>query len=462
MHTKLTKANILRAVGPSLLICSAFILCAALGMLINPEAFHKFFSASRLIRAVTPESHNGSYYWDVEHYANMALNPRCAAFYPLWPLLIRILFHPQSVEQAAHSFLLVATILFFISIFPLYWVFKKAFKRRYLALLLALAYSLNPMSIFHVIGYTESLFSILTILFMYLMLKHNLNLPVKVFLIFIITSLMALTRPVLIQILFSSSASLATIIYFESLKIEISFWKNLRNIVNKYIQLTIKTINIWLAAILGYSLYGTFCLNSRGDFFAPFQDQKYWGKRLGLHLELLFLPRSLLFDLLGLYLPLIVLFLSLTFVYFKLRNESPYIFIPNSALWNVLILYPPLLILLYLFKALKIKLRRLNSGRELKQLKTCDYTKTLSENYLFWFCVYFTTANSAIVFLTQDRLYSLARYVFGVPFFFMALGYLCRCIPSKKTYKALVSVILISAIALVQQWVRYGQDDWLG
>ncbi|MBR8838917.1 MAG: DUF2079 domain-containing protein [Stigonema ocellatum SAG 48.90 = DSM 106950] len=80
------------------------------------EAFHKFFSSSRLFQEI-PQQRSRSYYWDVELYANKALNPNCDAFYPLWPSIIRTFFHPQTIDQAAHYFLIVATALFFISTF---------------------------------------------------------------------------------------------------------------------------------------------------------------------------------------------------------------------------------------------------------------------------------------------------------------------------------------------------------
>jgi len=206
---------------------------------------------------------------------------------------------------------------------------------------------------------------------------------------------------------------------------------------------------------------GLFCLSSRGDFFAPFRDQKNWGKSLGLHPELLLLPKSPLFDLLGLYLPIIVLCLSLAFVYLKLRQREPYVFIPKNSGWNVLILYPPLLIGWYICSYFLLRSRKIKN-KAIDQLKTLDYTKTLSENYLFWFCAYFTAAQAAIVFFTQDRLISLARYVFALPFFFIALGYLYRCIPGEKKYQTILWFILISTVALVQQWVSYGKDEWLG
>lgn len=461
MKNKIIKAKLIRAAISPLVICSAFILCAALGMLIYPEAFNKFFSPSQLVLEPPPQLPHKSYYWDVEHYANMALNDICSAFYPLWPLIIRILFHPQTVEQAAYSFLITATLISFISIFLLIHVFVKALKRKYLAFLLILAYYLNPMSIFRVIGYTESLFSLLSIIFIWAFVCKKAE-STKLSMLCLVTFLMCLTRPVLIQILFSSIASLTTIFYFERLKLPSLVGSNLMTHLKKYTQEIKITIGLWVSAVLGYSLYGIFCLKSRGNFFAPFQDQQYWGKSLGLHLELLLLPKSLLFDLLGLYLPLIVLFISLFFVYFKLRKEEPFVFIPKSAGWNILVLYPPLLIILYIINSVRLKNKKVNSQETLKQLKTSDYTATLSENYLFWFCVYFPAAHSAIVFLTQDRLFSLARFVFAVPFFFMAVGYLCRCIPDKKTYKAILWFIGISAIALVQQWINYGKNEWLG
>ena len=80
------------------------------------------------------------------------------------------------------------------------------------------------MAIFRVIGYTESLFALLSTLFIWICLpKLKLNENLKLCLIFIITFLMALTRPVLLQILFSAIASLGTIFYFQTL-LEIGFF----------------------------------------------------------------------------------------------------------------------------------------------------------------------------------------------------------------------------------------------
>jgi hypothetical protein len=454
----MNKRRIVEVIFLPLIICSAFIFCTAMAMLLYPETFYKFFSATQIVRDIPPQLPHKSYYWDVEHYAKLALSPSCNAFYPLWPFIIRIVFHPQSIEQAAHYFSVVATALFFLGIFLLFWVFQIGLQRIDLAFWLVLAYSVNPMAIFRVIGYTESLFALLSTLFISICLpKLKLNENLKLCLVFVITFLMALTRPVLIQILFSAITSLGTIFYFQSLLKPRFTHHNLLAIFTKHISEIKTTITICVSALLGYSIYGNFCLITRGDFFASFHDQKLWGKKLGLHLELLFTPKSPLFDLLGLYLPAIILFLAVALVYFKLIKHDLYMFIPQSQLWNLLLIYPPLLILLYTFNYIKYQ-----KQAKLTKLAINKYTYTLRKNYIFWFCIYFSFIHSVIIFFTQDRLFSLARFIFTVPFFFMATGYLYRCFSSKKAYTILFCFIIISAIALFEQWINYGQDRWLG
>ncbi|MBE9033745.1 mannosyltransferase [aff. Roholtiella sp. LEGE 12411] len=444
-----------------LIVCSAFILCAAIGMLIYPDTFNKFFSSSQLVREIPPQLPHKSYYWDIQAYAEMAINPSCQAFYALWPFIIRNIFHPQNIEQAAHYFLLVATTLFFISTFLFFWVLKIGLQRLYLTFWLVLAYTLNPMAIFRVIGYTESLFATLSTFLIWVCLPQvKLNEKIKLCLIFAITFFMGLTRPVLIQIFFSTTAAILTMFTLEILQLKIYSWKNVLISIKKYRYELKMSMTMWMSALLGYSLYGSFCLQTRGDFFAPFHDQKNWGKAIGLHLELLLFPKSLLIDLLGLYLPVIILFISLILVYFKLiRSQN--ISLPKYRFWlNILILYPPLLICVYAFNFVRLKKRSFQDN--LHQLLISKYAITLASNYIFWFSIYFTTAHSIIIFFTQDRLHSLGRYIFAVPFFFLALGYLYRCIPGKTKYHTLWWIIFISAIALVQQWINYGQDKWLG
>ncbi|WP_427160549.1 mannosyltransferase [Aliinostoc sp. HNIBRCY26] len=445
-----------------LIIFSGFLFCTILGMLLNPESFYKFFSPTQLYRVIPPQLPHRSYYWDVEHYAALAINPRCNAFYPLWPFIIRSLFHPQSIEQAAHYFLVVANFLSFIGIFALFWVFNIAFKRVSLAFLLVLAYSVNPMAIFRVIGYTESLFALLSTLFIWVCLPRlKINQNIKLCLIFMLTFLLALTRPVLIQICFSSLATLGTILYIKYLQEKQSLGGSIFTIISQHLYEIKLTINIWISALLGYSVYGSFCLIKRGDFLAPFQDQKLWGKSLGLHLELLFTPKSLLFDLLALYLPFIVLFLAIICVYLEFSQKSIPLFIPQSRLWNILLIYPPLLVILYIFNLLKY--HKVRHNEYFKKLMNNNYISLLNENYIFWFSIYFTVIHCVIVFFTQDRLFSLGRFIFALPFFFIAVGYIYRyLLPKNKGYDTIYLFIVVSAIALIEQWYNYGQDKWLG
>jgi hypothetical protein len=333
LKTEMTKERIIRIVNSSLLIGGAFLLCAALGMLINPDAFYKFFSPVQLVPDPIPPSQSVSYYWDLKGYAEMALNNQCIAFYPLWPLLIRILFHPQSVEQAAYSFLLVSTILFFISLPLLVWVFNKVLNQKSLAFLVTLAFSLSPMAIFRVIGYTESFFTILSAILIWSCLRQS-RLPetLRLALVFGVTFVMSLTRPIVLPFFFSSIAALGTISLFDWLRLERQNRSIFLTSAHHYGEEIKITITLCLAALLGYLPYGLFCLRSRGSFFAPFTDQALWGTKLGLHLELLLFPKSPLFDLYGLYFPILVLVLSLFLVYFKVKNEEPLVWIPQSPL----------------------------------------------------------------------------------------------------------------------------------
>lgn len=443
-----------------LIICSAFILCTAIGMFLYPDAFHKFFSPSRLFRAIPPVAPHKSYYWDVEAYAEMALNASCKAFYPLWPFIIHNLFHPQTIEQAAHYFLLLSTVIFFVTNFLLFWVFQTALQRTYLAFWIMLAYTLNPMAIFRVIGYTESIFSFFSTLFIWVCLPNSkINQNLKIGFIFIITFLMSLTRPILIQIFFASALTLITIISLEILRSNRYSWQNLLVNLKKYQHETKMTVTIWVAALLGYSVYGSFCLKTRGNFFAPFDDQRLWGKSLGIHLEILLFPKSPLFDIIAFYLPLIILLLSLTFTYYKFSKQNNIMFLPRYNLWwSIFYLYPPVLIFIYVFNFIKSIKTKIN----LSKINLPDYTNKLAINYIFWFSLYFTTAHSLINFFTFDRLMSLGRHILATPFFFISLGYLYRCIPGKIKYQTLLFMTFVSALMLVQQWVNYGQDKWLG
>lgn len=443
-----------------LIICTAFILCAAIGMLIYPDAFYKLISVTQIIREIPPQLPHTSYYWDVLHYSEMATNPSCKAFYPLWPFIIRNLFHPQTIEQAASYFVMISTIIFFTTNFLMYWVLKAALKSTYLAFWIMLAFTVNPMAIFRVIGYTESLFSLFSIVFIWCCLPNNkANQYFKLCLLIFVIFLMSLTRPILVQVFFSTTLTLVTMVGLESLRANTYSWDDFLIKIRNYHHEIKTTLIIWLAAIVGYAVYGSYCLKTRGNFFAPFNDQRLWGKSLGIHLELLLFPKSPLIDIIALYLPLIILCLSLVITYYKFAKNQNIISLPKYRIWwSILYLYPPLLILVYIGNLIFMKIKK----SEFNQIQLSNDTNYLAVNYIFWVCIYFATAHSLIQFFTFDRLMSLGRYIFATPFFFVGLGYLYRCIPGKIKYQTLFLITCISIFMLVEQWVNYGQHKWLG
>ncbi len=439
----------------SLIILIAFIFVTAIGMSIENLSFFKYISLNNLETALASDFPHKSYYWDIEHYGNMALKSQCIAFYPLWSWLIKNVFHPKNLDQAAYYFRFTSLTIFIISI-PLFFSFcEKLFKNRKLSLIISLLFTLNPFAIFRVIGYTESLFTFFTILLFYLI--RNKMTWFNLLLISIIIIILSLTRPILIQFTFSAIITCLTLILLENKTLSYSqitiFLKEKIN----YIKLTLTII---ISSIIGYSIYGIFCLQTRNNFFAPFTDQKLWNKKLGFHPELLLFPKSLLYDIWGFYFPILIIILACFFIISNYKKNFK-LWIPQSKFWYILLIYPPLFIIVYIYKQLKInKNKTYSQNLKIKGYKL--YLK-LKNNYLFWFCSYFSLSQSIIVFLTQDRLHSLARYIFAISFFFISLGIILSCfIKSKNDYNILWFALGISGITLIDQWIKYGQNSWIG
>ncbi len=241
-----------------------------------------------------------------------------------------------------------------------------------------------------------------------------------------------------------------------------------------------KTLCLIISAGLGYSIYGGLCVITRGDFFAPFHDQSLWKKALGFRPELLLLPKSPLIDLQALYLPGLLLLVGLLIAYGQITKKSWAGFVPRSpleiTLGFILCFYPPLAILSYFGKnylarqplwqdaAPTNSMPSLISDALMPDELITDNPQTdnLTTNYLFWFSSYFALSHAAIAFFTQDRLVSLGRYVFALPFIFIALGYVLRRFPDRLTLSLLYGLSGISALYLIQQWVDYGNHQWLG
>jgi hypothetical protein len=477
----------MRVMKATLAIALAFISCAAIGMAINPQAWSKFFEVPAALPVFTGRSR--SYYWDIALYGELALKQTCSAFYPLWSWLIRGLWQPSTLIQAGRGFLVTATGLFFGSLPLVVWVFQKGLGRRDLGFGMALLYALSPMAIFRVNGYSEGLFGVLSLLWMGVLLPMQ-RLPqagvpsarmgrVRWWALGILTGLMALARPVLVQTVAAAIATLVTLLVLAycqsppaSAKAWGQFWRHCQTTYRQPFQAT-----VWLGftAGLGYSVYGGWCWISRGSFFAPFQDQALWKKALGVHPELLLFPKSPLIDLWALYLPGLLLVLGLIVTYRQVTGKNLAALVPRSPLWLLLCVYPPALILGYCGQVLRLKLSgdrdpaSPSQGRIDQESGFCKEPSSeslsensLSENYLFWFSVYFAFSHSAIAFFTQDRLVSLGRYVFALPFIFLALGYILRSLPPRIANPMVYGLAGISALYLINQWVDYGFHKWLG
>jgi hypothetical protein len=387
-------------------------------MWLSPDALHRFFSPRPGI-------------YDTEHYENIARAGYyyipSVAFYPLWPLIGRFLFGHLSGDMTYYLSRFSAC-LFFISIPLLYQTFKQALNPR-LAWMVVLAFAINPMSIPHVIGYTESLFSLFSAIFFWSLLPGNKLSPQwRAIALFGTSFLMSLTRPVLLMLLVGSLAAYATILLFAAIKNRST---KLLDLAKNNLDVLNATGTIWIGAISGYSLYGFYCLQARGNFFAPFDAQKYWfNKRLGIHwLQISTHFSNYLWDLLALYIPILLLVFALIFVYLQVSQKQ----LSNR------------------FKPLQKIYQSLDPQAE-----------TLSTNYLFWLCAYFTVCFPIITLFTQDHLASLGRHVFGIPFVFLTIGYFCLYFPSRTINKIMFVLIVASGITLIQWWGRYGIYTWIG
>lgn len=450
-----------KSISPPLFILALFLLVTGVAIAVQPTIWWKLVDPARLTATLQGEE-IVSFYWDVRHYANFALQSQCTAFYPLWPLLIRGLFRPQTLAEFSTAAVLVSTTLYCINIPLLFWLCQRLWQQRTLTFLVVLSYALSPVAVFRVNGYTESFFSLIGLGLISLMMttgQQPTRPLIKLGLLLGLVILMGLTRPVLVQTLFAAIATIATLCLYEhwrSGQTEKShYFQHLRQKYRHELRLT---LTLGVGACVGYLPYGLFCFSTRGSFFAPFQDQKLWGKSLGLRWHLLLVPKASIADCLAFYLPILVLLLSLVLIYCQARQQQPQVWIPQSPAWGWLLLYPPLLFLVYLITSWRTSSKR----QGWQPLPVPAAIADLAGNYLFWFALYFSVAHSALIFLTQENLYGLARYVFAIPFFWIALGEFSRYLPRRQSYPLLLGMSGVSAIALVQQWISFGRSEWIG
>ena len=430
-------------------IILGFTLCTAIAIIINPHIFTSFFSNSPT-----------KLFYDIEHYSNLAIHQTCNAFYPLWPWLINRLVKPQTVDDAALYFRVFGSLLSLMSIPLFLFLLVQNIKSYKIISLVAALYAMNPLSVFRMIGYTEGVFSFLSLLFLIILSNFKLTskIPIKkvksiylLILIFILSLLLSLTRPFLIQAAFACVFALVSILVINRFQNSTDSLKILKTY-------GIATLIICLGAAVGYCIYGYYCLESRGDFFAPFHDQKNWGKQLGLYPHLFFIPLTYA-DFISIYLPLIVLITSwLISISTNIRKLT--FVIPKVWQWILLFAYPPAFLAFY-----GSDFKRGNFSNKINNLSGINLTHTannLSTSYTFWFCVYFALIHTVIIVFSDQKLTSLRRFIFGTPYFFFAIAYISQCFPSRKVSKLLLWILGISSIWLVQYWLDYANGVWIG
>lgn len=112
------------------------------------------------------------------------------------------------------------------------------------------------------IGYTEGIFSVISLIF--LILLSNLKLTTKISIkliyillsVFILSLLLSLTRPFLLQVTFSASFALISLLIINKFKNNLD--------ISRYLRIYgLTTFIICLGALVGYCIYGYYCANSR-------------------------------------------------------------------------------------------------------------------------------------------------------------------------------------------------------
>ncbi len=154
-------------------IVSCLFLSSRMLLALIAIAGPLFFKADRFYRGRIGELGWQEYFnrWDVGWYARIAvegygLEPSganaSAAFFPLWPLLLR-LFHSLGIDALVAG-LILANVCFFFALWNGYCLARDELSDR-LASRVAVLMAFSPATVWFSIGLTESLYLLLTVLF---------------------------------------------------------------------------------------------------------------------------------------------------------------------------------------------------------------------------------------------------------------------------------------------------------
>lgn len=240
------------------------------------------------------------HYFDAGNYTTIAVHgygtgDGLTAFYPLWPMLLRYLsFESTSIEVIGRLGALLSAIFFLMASYvTIKWALKHRIVR-HMDLVLALMI-LNPLSIFRVLAFTESLFSLFLVLLIYELSKESASL-IKIGLW---SALLASVRP---MFPFLMVASICIVLFT---------WVHSRSELRAQSK---RAAVVFLASPLGYIPFGVFCKIAYGNFWRPFDEQARWDRKFGFHWKILTEPKVingsnevLVWDLIAFYGPFLLL-----------------------------------------------------------------------------------------------------------------------------------------------------------
>ena len=402
-------------------------------------------------------------YWDAGIYAQLALTPACTAFYPLWPRLIHWLSLSTALVPTLRWAQLTSASLFLLSLPLALFTFEQLLKNRQIAFLSFFLYAVGPNAIFHSIGYTESLFSLLSLLF--LLTLTAIEAPSVgsstaygwYGMLFGLTVGLSLTRPILLQSGFAIAFTLSVLLGLRLILVKSS--RTLTSIGLVPTQFLSLAVVIGAGSLVGYGLYGFSCWQTVGDFWAPFHAQVDWGRTVGLRPWLLLLPRSLLIDLHGLYLPALMSVAVVGMLSVAARQRQYLVVIlPRQVGWYLLLLHP------LAFTGVLMGLARFRQAwvKVIKVSHLADWPRYLGR-FSVLYAIAFAGVHSLINLLANSgNLYSTSRHFFGTPFAFVGIGAILSALSIPQLTRLGWGLAVVGVGLLAQQWVSYATDGWLG
>jgi hypothetical protein len=397
-------------------------------------------------------------YWDTSHYATLAASPQCGAFYPLWPRLIRWVSLSSDYLRNLRIAIPLSEAIFLATLPLALLTFERIIQNRQVAFCMLVLFALGPNAVFQAIGYSEAIFSTLSFLFLLGLdgfeQKRSLSPGTRVGLllgIFVLSLLQNLTRPVMVQTLFAIAASLAVLALTQFLTRDRFRWWQPR-------RLCLLAGTIGVGSLAGYSFYGVYCWRTAGSFFAPFAAQSDWNRALSFNPLFLLGARSRLFDVLAMYVPLLMV-VALIALLVALYRQQPFTFrLPRPFWLYPLVLYPPV------FVGLTAGLSRF-APRQTVLVKLED-TAMLTDSLCRFSVLYamaFAGVHSLINFLyNSGSLHSSARHYFGTPYAFVSLGVLLAGMVTPRLNRLSWVVAGLGIVLLVQYWHKFSYGGWLG